>query len=56
MGAMAGGDLTQSINREYQGEFRVLKEAINDTTAKLASTIAEVSREVWAEVERQSAR
>jgi methyl-accepting chemotaxis protein len=43
MGAMAGGDLTQSVKQEYQGEFKVLKDAINDTTAKLASTIAEVN-------------
>ncbi|MBP1627916.1 MAG: methyl-accepting chemotaxis sensory transducer, partial [Holophagaceae bacterium] len=42
MGAMAGGDLTQTIKQEYQGEFRVLKDAINETTAKLGSTISEV--------------
>ncbi|MBS1231119.1 MAG: methyl-accepting chemotaxis sensory transducer, partial [Proteobacteria bacterium] len=43
MGALATGDLTQSISQDYQGEFRVLKDAINETTAKLASTIAEVN-------------
>ena len=43
MGAMATGDLTQSIDEAYQGEFKVLKDAINDTTEKLASTIAEVN-------------
>ena len=43
MGALATGDLTQSITQDYQGEFRVLKDAINDTTSKLASTIAEVN-------------
>ena len=43
MGAVSAGDLTQSIHQEYQGEFKVLKDAINETTAKLASTIAEVS-------------
>jgi methyl-accepting chemotaxis protein len=43
MGALSTGDLTQSIAQEYQGEFKVLKDAINDTTAKLASTIAEVN-------------
>lgn len=43
MGALSTGDLTQSINQDYQGEFRVLKDSINDTTAKLASTIAEVN-------------
>ncbi|MDO8359801.1 MAG: methyl-accepting chemotaxis protein, partial [Devosia sp.] len=43
MGAMSTGDLTQSIGKEYQGEFKVLKDAINETTAKLASTISEVN-------------
>jgi len=43
MGALATGDLTQSINQDYKGEFKVLKDAINDTTSKLASTIAEVN-------------
>ena len=42
MGAMAGGDLTQNIKQEYQGEFKVLKDSINETTAKLGSTITEV--------------
>jgi len=43
MGALSTGDLTQSISKEYQGEFKVLKDTINDTTSKLASTIAEVN-------------
>lgn len=43
MGALAEGDLTQRITKEYQGEFKVLKEAINETTGKLSSTIAEVN-------------
>jgi methyl-accepting chemotaxis protein len=43
MGRLSTGDLTQSIDKEYQGEFRVLKDAINETTAKLASTIVEVN-------------
>ncbi|WP_263771104.1 methyl-accepting chemotaxis protein [Propionivibrio soli] len=43
MGALANGDLTQSISKDYRGEFKVLKDAINETTAKLASTIAEVN-------------
>jgi methyl-accepting chemotaxis protein len=43
MGALSNGDLTQSISKEYQGEFKVLKDSINDTTSKLASTIAEVN-------------
>ena len=43
MSAMSAGDLTQSINKDYKGEFGALKEAINNTTEKLATTIAEVS-------------
>ena len=31
------------VIRDHQGEFRVLKDAINDTTSKLATTIAEVN-------------
>jgi len=42
MGSLATGDLTQTIKQEYQGEFKVLKEAINDTTTKLGTTITEV--------------
>nr|WP_320131497.1 methyl-accepting chemotaxis protein [uncultured Holophaga sp.] len=42
MGALASGDLTQMIRQDYQGEFMVLKESINDTTTKLGSTITEV--------------
>jgi methyl-accepting chemotaxis protein len=43
MGALSTGDLTQSINQDYEGEFKALKDTINDTTAKLASTISEVN-------------
>jgi methyl-accepting chemotaxis protein len=43
MVALSKGDLTQSINQEYEGEFKALKDTINDTTAKLATTISEVS-------------
>ena len=43
MRALSTGDLTQCISTEYLGEFKVLKDAINETTAKLASTIAEVN-------------
>ncbi|MDR3672933.1 MAG: methyl-accepting chemotaxis protein [Holophaga sp.] len=42
MAAVAAGDLTQSVQQDYQGEFKVLKDAINDSTAKLGSTIADV--------------
>ncbi|MDP2783474.1 MAG: methyl-accepting chemotaxis protein [Sulfurimicrobium sp.] len=36
------GDLTQTIEREYYGSFKRLKDATNDTVKKLSSTIAEV--------------
>jgi methyl-accepting chemotaxis protein len=42
MGAMAGGDLTQTITTSYQGDFDELKNAINQTVAKLVETIGEV--------------
>ncbi|HNX93923.1 MAG TPA: MCP four helix bundle domain-containing protein [Holophaga sp.] len=42
IGALATGDLTQTVKQEYQGEFKILKEAINDTITKLGSTISEV--------------
>ncbi len=43
MGAMSEGDLTQNVTKDYHGEFKVLKDAINETTNKLATTIAEVN-------------
>ncbi|MBS1207804.1 MAG: methyl-accepting chemotaxis sensory transducer [Proteobacteria bacterium] len=43
MGAVAEGDLTQNISKDYRGEFKTLKDAINDSTTKLAATITEVS-------------
>jgi len=42
MQAVAHGDLTQSIEQEYQGAFNELKDAVNDTLVKLAYTISEV--------------
>lgn len=36
------GDLTQTIAREYTGSFKRLKDAINDTVAKLSQIIIEV--------------
>jgi methyl-accepting chemotaxis protein len=42
MGAMEQGDITESITRNYQGDFDTLKTAINNTIAKLAEIIAEV--------------
>jgi methyl-accepting chemotaxis protein len=42
MGAMAGGDLTQTITTTYRGDFDELKNAINQTVGKLVETIGEV--------------
>jgi methyl-accepting chemotaxis protein len=42
MEQMAQGDLTSTIDREYQGTFGRLKEAINDSVLKLSAVIAEV--------------
>ncbi|MEF8758351.1 MAG: methyl-accepting chemotaxis protein [Candidatus Accumulibacter sp. UW25] len=42
MGAMAGGDLTQTISTTYRGDFDELKNAINQTVGKLVETIGEV--------------
>ncbi len=43
LGAMSGGDMTQSITAAYRGDFETLKNAINTTVAKLAETIARVN-------------
>jgi methyl-accepting chemotaxis protein len=40
--AMEQGDLTESINKEYQGPFGKLKENLNSTVVKLSRTISEV--------------
>ena len=42
MGAMEQGDMTQTISKQYQGDFAVLKDAINNTIAKLSETIAQI--------------
>jgi methyl-accepting chemotaxis protein len=42
MGAMANGDLTQTITTTYRGDFDELKNAINQTVGKLVETIGEV--------------
>ena len=41
--SLESGDLTQEITRDYQGDFHRLKQALNNTVAKLASTITEVN-------------
>ncbi|MDB5998571.1 MAG: hypothetical protein JWP52_270 [Rhizobacter sp.] len=43
MGAMAQGDLTQSIDKPYEGSFGEMKDYVNDTAAKLAQVVSEVN-------------
>jgi len=42
MGAVAAGDLTQSMEKSYEGAFGQLKQYTNDTVAKLAQIISDV--------------
>jgi methyl-accepting chemotaxis protein-1 (serine sensor receptor) len=42
LGALAKGDLTETIDKEYQGTFGELKEASNDTVEKLAQIVTDV--------------
>jgi len=42
MSAMSQGDMTQAITKQYQGDFDVLKNSINDTITKLADTVAQI--------------
>jgi methyl-accepting chemotaxis protein len=42
LGAIARGDLTERIDREYFGTFGQLKQGCNDTVARLSQTIADV--------------
>ncbi|MCY0385740.1 methyl-accepting chemotaxis protein [Robbsia sp. Bb-Pol-6] len=43
MAAVSEGDLTQKIDKHYEGAFAELKTYTNDTVAKLATVVAEVS-------------
>ncbi|HEX7984907.1 MAG TPA: methyl-accepting chemotaxis protein [Duganella sp.] len=43
MGAMSEGDLTQTIDKPYEGAFGELKKYANNTVAKLAQVVAEVN-------------
>ncbi|MCW7537085.1 methyl-accepting chemotaxis protein [Aquabacterium sp. A7-Y] len=43
MGAMSGGDLTQTIERNYEGAFGEMKQYVNDTVHKLAQVVSEVN-------------
>jgi methyl-accepting chemotaxis protein len=42
MAAMERGDMTETIAKHYQGDFAVLKDAINNTIAKLSETISQI--------------
>ncbi|MCE1241323.1 MAG: methyl-accepting chemotaxis protein [Azonexaceae bacterium] len=42
MGAMEQGDMTQTITQAYNGDFDVLKLAINNTIAKLSDTVGQI--------------
>ncbi len=41
-GALAGGDLTQRITADYQGNFAILKDNANTMAERIGSTIAEI--------------
>ncbi|CAG0977346.1 hypothetical protein RHDC4_01664, partial [Rhodocyclaceae bacterium] len=43
MGAMEQGDMTQTITAGYQGDFDALKQAINNTIARLSETIGQIN-------------
>ncbi|AVS62982.1 chemotaxis protein [Paracidovorax avenae] len=43
MGAVAQGDLTQTITAEYQGAFGQMKEYVNKTVASLTDIVTEVN-------------
>ncbi|MES2127267.1 MAG: methyl-accepting chemotaxis protein [Pseudomonadota bacterium] len=43
LGAMSEGDLTVTIEKDYEGQFAQLKEYANNTVAKLAQVVAEVT-------------
>ena len=42
MSALEQGDLTQNITAQYQGDFLVLKDAVNNTVTRLSDTVAQV--------------
>ncbi|WP_301102560.1 methyl-accepting chemotaxis protein [Propionivibrio sp.] len=43
LAAMEHGDMTQTITKAYQGDFATLKDAINNTIAKLSETITQIN-------------
>ncbi|MFO1150866.1 MAG: methyl-accepting chemotaxis protein [Alsobacter sp.] len=42
MESLALGDLTSGIDKDYQGQFRELKTALNETVARLSETVATI--------------
>ncbi len=42
MAAMEQGDMTQTISKSYNGDFDTLKQAINNTIARLSDTISQI--------------
>ena len=43
LSAIASGDLTVSIDREYTGDFATIKDSINNISSSLNKTILEIS-------------
>jgi methyl-accepting chemotaxis protein len=43
MGAMSEGDLTQAIDKHYEGAFGQMKEYVNNTVDKLSQVVTEVN-------------
>ncbi len=43
MGAMAEGDLTQTIDTHYEGAFGDMKRHVNDTVSRLSQVVSEVN-------------
>jgi PAS domain S-box-containing protein len=43
MRAVSSGDLTQTLDGEYQGEFAILQKTVNETITKLAQTIKDIN-------------
>ncbi len=43
LGTLADGDLTQSIDQTYHGDFARLAESVNSTVSRLADTISQVN-------------
>ena len=42
-GALSQGDLTQTIDKPYEGAFGEMKSFVNDTVAKLSAVVAEIN-------------